>query len=269
MVQLSRDPVFTNFLWNEIGRGIDLHELEKWLNENQDIVEDLTAAVFASEAPRFENFFGANAIDLEKAKRGEKHFIQSCQKCHGTYEKAWNSNEAEKLSQAELIQTLKVIYHKDTPVKDVGTDPGRYLGMKEFADDLNRLAISQMMGTVVEPQKGYVPPPLDGIWSRWPYFHNNSIPNLCALLTSPEKRPQTYWSGEALDKNKDFDQECVGYPIGIKTPKNWMANKEHFYDTKLEGLSNQGHYDRIFIKEGKEVYSWDQKLELIEFLKTL
>jgi mono/diheme cytochrome c family protein len=266
---VSGNPVFTNFLWNEIGRGVDLHKLETWLLENQTTVEELTTAVFATEAPRYEKFFGPNSIDLQKAQRGEKHFIQSCQKCHGTYEKAWSLPESSKLSQGELIQTTRVTYHKETPVKNVGTDPGRYLGMREFADGLNQLAISKMMGTVVEPQEGYVPPPLVGIWSRWPYFHNNSIPNLCALLTPGTERPRTYWSGLAIDKNRDFDQECVGYPLGEKTPPHWKENKEHFYDTTLEGLSNKGHDERIFIKDGKEIFTRKEKLELIEFLKTL
>jgi len=266
---VSGNPVFTNFLWNEIGRGADLRELEKWLMENENTVEELTTAVFASEAPRYEAFFGIDAIDIEKAKRGEKHFVQSCQKCHGIYEKGWSQTANQELSKNELIQNIKVIYPKETPVKDVGTDPGRYLGMKEFSEDLNRLAISKFMGTVVEPQKGYVPPPLDGIWSRWPYFHNNSIPNLCALLTPSDMRPKTYWSGEALDKKRDFDSTCVGYPLGEKTPAHWKKNKEHFYDTSLEGLSNSGHDQKIFIKDGKEIYNQEEKLEIIEFLKTL
>jgi hypothetical protein len=154
-------------------------------------------------------------------------------------------------------------------VIDVGTDPGRYLGMKEFAEDLNRLQISKNLNAVVEPQTGYVPPPLEGIWSRWPYFHNNSIPNLCALLTPGSMRPKTYVAGEAKDKKLDFDQECVGYPLGEKAPAEWSKNKDYFYDTQKEGLSNLGHDERIFIKDGKEIYSQSEKLELIEFLKTL
>lgn len=141
--------------------------------------------------------------------------------------------------------------------------------MHEFAADLNRLAISKSIGTVVEPQKGYVPPPLDGVWARWPYFHNNSIPNLCALLTPASKRPVTYVAGKAINKETDFDQECVGYPLGDKAPAAWKKDPEFLYDTRKEGLSNKGHDDRIFIKDGQEIYSQAQKLELIEFLKTL
>lgn len=266
---VSGNPVHTNFLWNEIGRGTDLKELEVWMKENNETIEALTAAVFASRPPRYEKFFGPNAINIEKAKRGQKHFVQSCQKCHGTYEKGWEQANAFSLNKTELIQNVKVTYHLKTPVKDVGTDPGRYLGMHEFATDLNRLAISKAIGTVVEPQKGYVPPPLDGIWARWPYFHNNSIPNLCALLTPAAKRPVTYVAGKAINKATDFDQECVGYPLGDKAPAAWKKDPDFLYDTRKEGLSNKGHDDRIFIKDGQEIYSREQKLELIEFLKTL
>lgn len=266
---VSGNPIYTNFLWNEIGRGTDLKELEQWLHENNDTIEELTAAVFASKPPRYEKFFGVNAIDIEKAKRGQKHFIQSCQKCHGTYEKGWQQESTHLLTKADLLQNVKVTYHKKTPVKDVGTDPGRYLGMNAFAADLNRLAISKAIGTVVEPQKGYVPPPLDGIWARWPYFHNNSAPNLCAVLTPGPKRPVTYVAGPAKNKSTDFDQECVGYPLGKKAPVAWRQDPEFLYDTRKEGLSNRGHDERIFMKDGVEIYSREEKLELIEFLKTL
>ncbi len=266
---VSGNPIYTNFLWNEIGRGTDLYKLEEWLVKNQKTVEELTTAVFASKPPRYEVFFGIDSIDIEKAKRGEAHYVRSCQKCHGSYQKGWHLPTANRLSPTELIQTIKFVYHEQTPVKDVGTDPGRYLGMNEFAKDLNRLKISKTIGTVVEPQKGYVPPPLDGIWSRWPYFHNNSIPNLCALLTPGPKRPKTYVAGPARNKQTDFDQECVGYPLGDRAPDAWKKDPEFLYDTSHEGLSNRGHDERIFLKDGVEIYSQEEKFELIEFLKTL
>lgn len=256
---VSGNPVHTNFLWNEIGRGTDLVKLEKWMQDSDEKIQELTAAVFATKAPSYMSFFGEKAINRELAMRGEKHFVASCQGCHGTYQKDWDKNTL----------TTKVIYHKKTPVIDVGTDPGRYLGMKEFSDDLNRLEISKSIGTMVEPQKGYVPPPLVGIWARWPYFHNNSLPNLCALLTKSSERPKTYWAGKAEIRERDYDQECAGYPIGEKTPEHWKKDKDYFYDTNKEGLSNKGHDEKIFLKDGKEIYTQTQKLELIEFLKTL
>ena len=266
---VSGNPVHTNFLWNEIGRGTDLKKLEKWMDESHEQIEALTAAVFASKPPRYEKFFGVESIDLEKAKRGQRHFVQSCQKCHGTYEKGWDQPLAFTKNKLNQIQTIKVTYHKKTPVIDVGTDPGRYLGMKEFSNDLNRLQISKNLNAIVEPQKGYVPPPLDGIWARWPYFHNNSIPNLCELLTPSLTRIKTYYAGKAIDKKTDYDQDCLGYPTGEKTPVTWTQNPEYLYDTNKEGLSNSGHDERIFIKDGKEIYTTTEKKELIEFLKTL
>lgn len=266
---VAGNPVHTNFLWNEIGRGTELKSLEKWLLDNPHTIEQLTAAVFASKPPRYENFFGVDSINIDMARRGQKHFVQSCQKCHGTYEKGWDLPGADRLASLDQIQNVKVTYHKKTPVRDVGTDPGRYLGMREFADNLNNLKISKSIGTVVEPQVGYVPPPLDGIWSRWPYFHNNSAPSLCAVLTPAKLRPKTYIAGPAKNKQTDFDQDCVGYPVADKVPAAWKENKDFLYDTSKEGLSNSGHDERIFMKDGKEIYSKQEKRELIEFLKTL
>jgi mono/diheme cytochrome c family protein len=266
---VSGNPVHTNFLWNEIGRGTDLKVLEKWLHDNDDKIRELTTAVFATQPPRYEKFFGVSSINIDLARNGQKHFAVACARCHGTYTKGWDLPEAGTLSDEKLIQNVSLSYHKKTPVRDVGTDPGRYLGMREFADALNSLQISKAIGTVVEPQKGYVPPPLDGIWSRWPYFHNNSVPNLCALLTKASERPVTYWAGKAIDPSRDFDQDCVGYPLAGKTPEIWKKNTELLYDTRKEGLHNTGHDEGIFLKNGEEIFTATEKHELIEFLKTL
>ncbi len=276
---LSGNPIYTVFLWNEIGRGTDLPDLVSWLSQNQSVVEELTTAVFATEAPKYRDFFGESAIHIERAKRGEKLFVENCARCHGRYEKAW-SIPATAFHQARSNQpnlrpadTIKVVYHRKTPVIDVGTDSGRREGMQAIADGLNPLEYSKMYGIRIETQSGYVPPPLEGIWSRYPYFHNNSIPNLCALMMAPSRRPQVYYSGNPIDPDRDFDQECVGYPVGAKTPREWITAKnseQHRFDASIVGLSNQGHYDGIFTDEdGNERFDSYQKQDLIEFLKTL
>jgi len=266
---VSGNPVLTNILWNEIGRGSDLVELEKWMQENEQKINELAAAVFATEAPVWTDFFPEESIDVSKAKRGELVFIESCKKCHGEYEKAWSQTDSEHLPVTELIKTTKVKYFEKTPVKDVGTDPGRYQGMKYFSERLNSLAISKWMKTKVVPQEGYVPPPLVGIFARYPYFHNNSIPNLCALISPPDKRPTVFVQGPSLNAKTDFDFECVGYPVGNKIPLSWWKDETAIYKTAKKGLSNQGHY-KMFLKEtGEEKYTLAQKMDLIEFLKTL
>lgn len=266
---VSGNPILTNFLWNEIGRGTDLEELEDWMKRNKKTIQELTAAAFSTTPPPWGDFFDVQKINLQKAQQGQRHFDDTCKKCHGTYRKGWQSKNAHELSVDELVATTQVIYHEETPVKNVGTDPGRHQGMKYFAERLNDLKVSKWMNTVVVPQEGYVPPPLVGIWSRYPYFHNNSIPNLCSLLTPPAQRPKVFWQGPAENKNTDFTQECVGYPVGKAVPQKWKTVEDARFDTSKEGLSNGGHYRMLLNEDGTEKYSWNEKMQLLEYLKTL
>lgn len=262
---ISGNPIYTNFLWNEIGRGIDLKELESWLVKNYDVIKDLTSYVFATKSPRYNDYF-PDSLSIDKAKKGEKLFLTSCSGCHGEYEKGWN-NDASTYEQQ--LETTKVWYHEKTPVKDVGTDPYRYEGMQYFANELNQLKISKTIGTVVSPQKGYVPPPLVGIWARWPYFHNNSVPTLYDVLTPDYKRPKTYVAVAAQDKELDFDKEKNGYPSPHLVRESYRNNKNYFFDTKIKGMGNMGHTKMLLNEDGTQKFDHDQKLEIIEFLKTL
>jgi cytochrome c2 len=265
---IQGNPVLTNFLWNELGRGTDLVELEKWMRDNQESIDDLTAAVFATSAPHWTDFFPDHTIDLKKAKRGEKVFVNSCQSCHGQYIKNWSLSGSKNKPYTEQLKTHKVHYHKKTPVIDIGTDPNRYLATKYFASKLNNLKISKWMKTVVVPQKGYVPPPLEGIFLRYPYMHNNSIPNLCALMMHPDNRPVIFVQGPANELS-DYDQECLGYPVGGKIPLAWWKDKNAVYRAGTPGLSNQGHTKAFWDKEGKSIMNDKEKSDLLEFLKTL
>lgn len=264
------NPILTNFLWNEIGRGTDLNELKMWMKENPEVIKELTTAAFSTRPPLWGDFFDAReTIDLAAAKRGEKIFNQSCMGCHGRYKKNWSLDNSDELSFEEKVKTARVFYHDKTPVKNVGTDPMRWKGMNYFAENLNRLEISKWMKTIVEPQEGYVPPPLDGIWARYPYFHNNSIPNLCALLTPPAERPRFFVQGPSENIEKDYDQNCIGYPTGEDIPHGWWDDREAIVDTRKSGLSNRGHYKMMLDDRGQEKYSQEQKKDLLEFLKTL
>jgi hypothetical protein len=275
---ISGSPVITNLMWNELGRGGDLHDLDGWIQQNREVVENLTTAIFATRAPKWSDFIGLN-VNIVRAKRGELLFQQNCASCHGNYEKGWtlSASEFSARHQADptltVIDTVRVKYFSQTRVADVGTDAGRRIGMQAMADALNPLAIAKEYGVENRTQLGYVPPPLEGIFARYPYLHNNSIPNLCALMTPPAQRPVTYTSGEAIDPVQDYDQNCVGYPLGEKTPAIWLQAKDadlHLFDTRKEGLTNVGHYEGIFTTaSGAERYSADQKSDLIEFLKTL
>jgi len=252
---ISGNPVTTNFLWNEIGRGADLHELGQWLADNRKVVDDLKDFVFSVKAPHWTDFFPPTSIRLTKAKEGEKLFLKSCSGCHGVYQKNWSRVDAATLSAVDLLKTEKVFYKTPTEVKNVGTDSHRYKAMRELAQRLNPLAISKQNQIEIVPQNGYVPPPLEGIAVRFPYFHNNSVPTLCDVLSDPAARPLVYYAREVKDPDRDFDSECVGYPAVVQTPA-------HRYDTRRPGLGNQGHN----MAKG---LTFDQKMNIIEFLKTL
>ncbi len=266
---VSGNPILTNLLWNEIGHGSDLHDVGAWLDRHPEIVRDLVNLVFHSEPPRYTDFFPVTNIRIESARRGEKLFVQNCASCHGTYEKAWSTAEAPSLSQEEMIKTTRVLYPEQTPVVNVGTDAYRFRGMTSLEEPLNRLELSQRHGIVVETQAGYVPPPLLGIWSRWPYFHNNSAPSLCDVLTASSQRPREYWAGAPVDRERDFDDECNGYPRGARVPAEWKKDPELKFDTRKKGLSNAGHDEGIFLRNGQEILSSQDKRDLIQFLKTL
>ncbi len=266
---VSGNPIYTNILWNEIGRGTDLHELEAWFAANPKIIEELTTAVFSTEAPRITDFFPAERISIERAKRGEVAFNKTCAGCHGTYTKAWSRTDGDLLPLVERLKTDTVHYPEKTKVVNVGTDPQRAAGMASLEKGLNPLAISKRNGIVIKLQKGYVPPPLVGIWARWPYFHNNSAPNLQAVLTAGKDRPATYYAGEALDREKDYDSDLGGYPEGDRVPTAWKTGSDYRYDTSKPGMTNRGHDEGVFLKKGIEIYTADQKRDIIEFLKTL
>jgi hypothetical protein len=92
----------------------------------------------------------------------------------------------------------------------------------------------------------YWAPPMEGIFTSSPYFHNGSVPTLWDVLSAPEQRPTNFRIGV-----NEFDPELVG-----------LKNEGQFlYDTKEEGKGNGGH---LF---GTEL-SRDDKLALIEYLKS-
>lgn len=259
------NPIFTNFLWNELGRGTDLRELDAWFDSHGAEVDALTVAVFATDAPRWTDFFPFGEADLAAARRGEPVFADRCASCHGTYEKAWSHGVG---GLPDAIATVSVDYGP-TEVLDVGTDPQRALGMAAFAEGLNGLQLSRDTGTVVVVQDGYVPPPLDGIFARYPYLHHGAVPTLCALLSPAAERPTGFWMGPTADVATDIDLDCVGYPTGDAVPPAWTEDPRRWYDTTRPGQSNQGHDAFLTGADGEWLLSPAERADLISFLQTL
>jgi cytochrome c5 len=115
-------------------------------------------------------------------------------------------------------------------------------------------------GSAVDPLaslRAYKARPLNGIWATAPYLHNGSVPTLYDLLL-PKKSDKDKADGEFRPDvfkvgSREFDPEKVGLKSDIGDP----------FVTEYAGNGNSGH------EYGARSLSRDQKLDLIEYLKTL
>jgi mono/diheme cytochrome c family protein len=184
----------------------------------------------------------AGLIDQNLVTKGKALFELHCEKCHGRY----GANE----SYPNLLIDQKV----------VGTDAAlvnEYREYPEYNMWYNRSWYNQKPSAAqLLPTKGYIAPPLDGIWATAPYLHNGSVPTLDDLLNSTQRPAK--WS-RTFDNTADFDPVKVGWRYKIETVKGANIN---VYDTSLYGYGNGGHTygDKL---------TTDERKALIEYLKTL
>jgi mono/diheme cytochrome c family protein len=178
-------------------------------------------------------------IDNDLASKGSKVFYDNCASCHGTYGDGG-------VYPNELV-----------PLADVGTDPTLATGASQFADRFVQWFAASFWGQTsrLDPQAGYVAPPLDGIWATAPYLHNGSVPTIHALLDS-STRPM-FWK-RTFDST-DYDKANVGWNFTAGTAP---ANDNRLYDTTKVGYGNGGH-------TFGDVLSADDRKAVIEYLKTL
>jgi mono/diheme cytochrome c family protein len=171
---------------------------------------------------------------------GKTLFTQHCQKCHGRYGE--NEYYPNLLVDLETIGT-------DPALANVYRDAPEYHTWYNGSWFVQNPAKAQLL-----PTRGYVAPPLDGVWATAPYLHNGSVPTLDDLLNSSQ-RP-TYWK-RSFD-NSDYDPEKGGWHYERPDQK---AGKET-YDATLPGYGNGGHT----FGDG---LAPEERRALIEYLKTL
>ncbi|MEX2578626.1 MAG: hypothetical protein WD342_06175 [Verrucomicrobiales bacterium] len=197
---------------------------------------DVLAFLNTLEPPSF-----PGSIDGALRDRGAEVFSRRCASCHGRY--------------GERPSYPNVLVHLDR----IGTDPALALAARQ--DHQAHLAIYNESwfgqgdhAARLEPEPGYVAPPLDGVWATAPYLHNGSVPTLAALLDSGE-RPD-YWRRSF--KSGDYDLERVGW----KFEEENAGGHKHIYDTSLPGHSAAGHLygDKLTAAERRAV---------LEYLKSL
>ncbi len=194
-------------------------------------------------------------IDADKANYGKALFQTSCATCHGQYEK--NEKGFPVYKAPRWI-----------PWKTVQTDYDR---LKSNRPAFRRVVEASPLSDIIRiniDKDGYFAPRLDGIWARFPYLHNGSVPTLWDLLQKSENRPVIFHLRDAGEEHR-FDPERLGLLIDRDehTQKNLLhqsaQGKRDLYDIRRKGHSNQGH--EFFI----EKFDAEQKMALIEYLKTL
>lgn len=196
---------------------------------------DVLAYINSIEAPKY-----PKEINQSLATDGKKIFEASCAKCHGTYGE--EGEYPNLLIPESIIQTDSALFTANY------SNP-------QFIEWFNKswFTTGDHPAKLV-PYRGYIAPPLDGIWVTAPYLHNGSVPNLEAVLNS-KLRPK-YWQRSFAKPSYNFENPGWNYE-----EKNAPGNNE-VYNTTLKGFSNEGHYfgDKLSDKERKAV---------IEYLKTL
>lgn len=199
--------------------------------------DDVLAWAASIQPPKYPDI-----ILLDQVDRGRVVFEAHCSKCHGHY--------GEHESYPNKLVALN----------QVGTDPYYALYFAKtshMADWYNQSWFAQSAPhSSMEPDLGYVAPPLDGIWATAPYLHNGSVPTLEALLNSA-LRPR-YWARSG--RSDDYNLVVVGWNYEVLPKPDRKA--PWLYNTDLPGYGNQGHT----YGDSLSVY---ERRSLLEYLKTL
>lgn len=194
------------------------------------------------------------AIDHLHASRGYSVYTQECARCHGSYRKDANGHPLYE--------------HPRIPYEMVNTDSERLQAADMTAPIMLNGSLKHVVHSREQIGQAYIAPRLEGIWARFPYLHNGSIPNIDALLQPVTQRPRAFDIEDAGEANR-FDQTR----LGLKAPAHGSDDEiflqqlggdgeRSVYDTRRPGHSNQGH------EFGVHLSSTD-KAALIEYLKSL
>ena len=173
-------------------------------------------------------------IDGALAASGEAVYRAACAECH----------DAGGARAGAVI-----------PIDEIGTDPARLNAWTDAdAAAANGLGGGRWWSRAsFRRTRGYVAPPLTGIWATAPYLHNGSVPTLLDLLQPVEARPEVFWRGSDL-----LDAAKVGF-VSRGPDVESMGSR---LDTQVPGDSNAGHTYGTDLGEG-------EKRALVEYLKQL
>jgi hypothetical protein len=228
-------------------------------------------------------------LDAQLVKKGADLFhdrtepadnfgFRACYECHGTYTKIGSAPDYSRPGSWSVD-------YDGTELKNVNTDAA-YNELVQILGPVNE-HISRLeeyweaqgtpeLATIYTPLegKGYLPPPLVGVWATAPYFHNGAVPTVEAVLNSklrPEiwsrsQDPNAYdldsmgmvFSTISRDELQDGDDKAATAPYLSRQSLDRMF----VYDTTGFGRSNRGH------RFGDSL-TGEERLAIMEFLKSL
>ena len=207
-------------------------------------------------------------LDQAKVARGAELYKSICQRCHlpPVQELVADLNRPQLTYWWENGQKKRFLIVTDVKQSFVGTDPHEandFMNRTADSGSLGKGRVSAALGLelvtqgivnkffdkvkltpeqqiewrggrdpndpVVRAKSIYKARPLTGIWAVSPYLHNGSIPNLYALLSPQNERPDTFWTG-----SKEFDPVKVGHDTS-------EIKGGYFYNVKNPGNDNHGH----------------------------
>jgi hypothetical protein len=210
-------------------------------------VEDLFAKLLPPPFP--------GEIDTAAAERGRAVYAESCAGCHGTYRR-----DAQGLP----------VYAPPVHVawESVRTDRDRLGGLgPEFRALVAATPLHDLLSAGSLPP-GYFAPRLDGVWARFAYLHNASVPTLRDLLEPAGRRPVAWSLADAGERDR-FDPVAVGYrvpppgsPESADLARRGSEGDRDVYWTKRVGQSSVGHEFGVDLPA-------PSKSDLLEYLKSL
>jgi hypothetical protein len=256
-------------------------------NHESHVASTAKALAFAREtqSPIFPGDLNAELVqkgaDLfhGRTEPADTTYFKACFECHGKYTKKSSNLDFSKPGSWD------VAYEGSEELKKVRTDSAYNELVQKYrpiSEHIN--SISEFFAKLERPDltprfdhlegKGYVPPPLVGVWATAPYFHNGSVPTIHAVLNS-ELRPEI-WSRE--QSGHAYDLENVGMEFDALTRVEYDSSAEKaaaapykskasldqmfIYDTTGYGRGNKGHTFGDSLTE-------EERAAIIEFLKSL
>ncbi|MFM7200096.1 MAG: hypothetical protein ACKO6N_04835 [Myxococcota bacterium] len=218
------------------------------MRERDEPFRDLEQYVLSLESPSY-----PLPIDAGLAERGRDVYEETCARCHGELNEAGKPEYEAKIIEIDKIKTDPALMEQQS-----GPEHERF---RAFGEETFVRLYGE--GLKVSLNRGYIVPPLSGVWATAPYLHNASVPTLEAVINS-KIRPK-YWQKLGIYEQNDYDLVHMGVRHRVRSTGQELAGpftKRFIYDTTLPGYGNGGH------TFGDDL-SDTQRQALLEFLKTL